>query len=106
MGRKPDKTFTKVIGSKRYSVEKATLIADDLYLDERGQGYDRGGRNTFLYRTPKGAYFTVTTFTDPRDTDVLNPVSLDEAIELYNGMRKDKRLPFAEAFPGVEITDA
>jgi len=43
---KPPEQFTRIIGRKRYSVQKATLIASDAYWD--GHNFERSGRNTFL----------------------------------------------------------
>lgn len=113
----PRTDLTKVIGSKRYSVAKATRVASDVYADGRQEferlNAQRHKYNTFLYRTPRGNYFTVTV-TEIRlgsgsQVDVENdlvPVSLDDAIELYRGPLRSHHQEFAEAFPGVVVEDA
>jgi len=99
----PEK-FTRIIGKKRYSVKTATLIANDAYWD--GHNWERSGRNTFLYRTPKGAYFTVTLTKWQGEQDSLEPISQDEAINLFEGALSEHEVPYSEAFPGVEVNDA
>ena len=40
------------------------------------------------------------------ERDALEPVSLAEAIELYEGPLTEHRVEYAAAFPGVEVVDA
>jgi hypothetical protein len=101
---KPPEKFTKIIGKKRYSVEKATLIAADDYWD--GHNFERSGRNEFLYRTPGGNYFTVNLTQWQGERDILTPVSQEEAISLYEGSLTEHYVKYSEAFPGVEVKDA
>ncbi|MBI3242328.1 MAG: hypothetical protein HYZ49_08555 [Chloroflexi bacterium] len=101
---KPPEKFTRIIGRKRYSVKTATLIAGDDYWD--GHNFERHGRNTFLYRTPNGAYFTVTLSQWQGEGSSLDPVTLEEAIALYEGNLSEHEVNYAEAFPGVEVSDA
>lgn len=54
---RPPTDFVRVIDRTRYDVSKAILLASDCYWD--GHNFERRGRNTFLYRTPGGRYFTV-----------------------------------------------
>ena len=78
---KPPANFVRIVDRKRYDVQTATLIAHDAYWD--GHNFERHGRNTFLYRTPKGAFFVVTLTRWQGERDTLEPVSEDEAIHLY-----------------------
>jgi len=64
------------------------------------------GRNTWLYRTPNGAYFTVTRTQWQGEQDSLDPVTQDEAIALFEGSLTEHVVTYAEAFPGVEVVDA
>lgn len=93
-----------IIDRKMYNTETATKLADDHYWD--GSNFERRGRNQYLYRSPKGAYFTVTTTQWQGERDTLTPISLDDAIELYEGALSEHHVPYAEAFPGVEVQGA
>ena len=73
--------FVRIIDRKRYDVATATLLADDAYWD--GHNFERHGRNCFLYRTPKGNYFTVNLSQWQGEQDTLTPVSQDDAIDLF-----------------------
>lgn len=101
---KPPEKFTRIVGRKKYSVETATLIAGDDYWD--GHNFERSGRNKFLYSTPNGAYFTVTLSQWQGEGSSLDPVTLEEAIALYEGSLSEHEVSYAEAFPGVEVQDA
>ena len=96
--------FTRIIGRKRYSVETAALIASDTWWD--GHNFERHGRNTWLYRTPRGGYFTVTLSQWQGEDDSLSPVDLDEAVELFEGSLSEHAVTYAEAFPSVVVEDA
>ena len=100
---KPPEKYEKVVNRKRYSVETATLLAGDDYWD--GHNFERSGRNTWLYRTPKGAYFTVTYSQWQGESDGLVPLSLDDAISTFEAMR-EQRVEYNEAFPTVVIEEA
>lgn len=100
----PSDNFTRIVGKKRYSTKTATLIASDAYWD--GSNWERHGRNTFLYRTPKGAFFTVALTQWQGEQDTLSPITQDEAIELYEGALTEHELSYAEAFPSVMVEDA
>lgn len=104
--RTPDRprNFSRVVDRKRYDTETATLIADDQYWD--GHNFERRGRNTFLFRTPKGAYFTVSTSLWQGERDTLEPVTLEESMELFEKELPEHAVSFAEAFPGVKVDDA
>jgi len=101
---KPPENFTRIIDRKRYSTATATLIASDVYWD--GHNMERHGRNTFLYQTPRGAYFTVTLTQWQGEQDNLAPVDIDEAIRLYEGALTEHAVDYGEAFPEVEVEDA
>ena len=98
------KSMTKVIGGKRYSTDTATLIASDAYWD--GRNMERHGRNTFLYRTPRGSYFKVVQTQWQGEQDELIPIDQDEARELYEGPLTEHYLEYEAAFPGVKVEDA
>jgi hypothetical protein len=100
----PSAKFVKIIDRKRYDVSTATLLASDGYWD--GHNHERHGRNTFLYRTPRGRYFTVTLTQWQGEQDRLAPIDLGEAIGLYEGMLSDHEVDYAAAFPGVEVDEA
>ena len=101
---KPPENFTKIIGRKRYTVKGATLLAGDDFWD--GHNWDRRGRNCFLYRTPNGAYFTVNLTQWQGERDTLVPVTIDEAIDLFEGELTEHRVSYAVAFPDTTIEDA
>jgi hypothetical protein len=86
----------RVIGGKRYDTETATLIADNVYWD--GHNFERNGRNTWLYRTPRGAYFQVTGSRWEGERDTLEPLSRDDAIALYEDLDDDEAMDFEAAF--------
>jgi len=93
----------QVIGGKRYNTETATLLAHDAYWD--GHNFERSGRNTFLYRTPKGAYFVVRQTCWQGERDSLEPLDRDEAVGLFEQL-PEHDVSWEEAFPGVVIEDA
>jgi hypothetical protein len=94
----------RVIDGKRYSTRTATLIADDVYWD--GHNMERRGRNTWLYRTLRGNYFTVTGTLWQGEDDTLEPVSLEDATNLYETTLKEHYVPYEQAFPEVSVEDA
>lgn len=96
--------MTKVIDRKKYNTDTATLIASDVYWD--GRNMERGGRNTFLYRTRKGRYFEVTLTMWQGERDTLTPLSMDDAIDLYENLLPTHEVDYEEAFPEVSIEEA
>lgn len=100
----PQENMERIIGRKKYSVSTATLIASDEYWD--GSNFERHGRNTFLYRTPNGSYFTVTLTQWQGERDSLTPVTQEEAIELYENSLTEHTGDYADAFPDVTVEDA
>lgn len=101
---KPPSEFVAIVDRTRYDVRKAELVAGDDYWD--GHNYERHGRNTWLYKTPRGRYFTVTRTQWAGEFDTLRPVTLDDAIALYEDALTERRLSYAEAFPGVQVEEA
>ena len=97
-------SMTKVIGGVRYNTEAATLIASDAWWD--GHNFERSGRNVFLYRSPRGNYFIVKRTMWQGERDSLRPVSLDEALRLWEESLPEHEVPFEEAFPTVSVTEA
>ena len=95
--------MNEVIGGKRYNTETATLIAGDDYWD--GHNWERKGRNTFLYKTAKSAYFVQYRTQWQGELDRLEILPQEEAIRLFEDLR-EKRITFEQAFPGVKIEDA
>lgn len=89
-------TMTRIVGGKRYSTKTAALVASDEYWD--GHNWERSGRNTFLYRTPLGAWFTVSLSQWQGERDVLEPVSEEEAREYFEGPLTEHEMTWAEAF--------
>jgi len=99
----PPKDMSAVVDRKRYSTKTATLLAGNDHWD--GSNYERQGRNSFLYRTPKGAYFAVHLTQWQGEHDHIEPLTVDEAVSMFEGMR-EQRVEHKEAFPGVEIEEA
>jgi hypothetical protein len=96
--------FKQIIDRKQYNTSTATLLAGNDWWD--GNNWERGGTNQFLYRTPKGAYFTLNLTQWEGRNDCIEVVSLDEAIELYEGPLRKHRVEYDEAFPGVTVEEA
>jgi hypothetical protein len=93
----------EVLDGKRYKVDTATLLADNAYWD--GSNFDRGGRNSFLFRTPKGNYFQVNMSMWQGETTVFIALSEAEARALFQDLR-EHHLTFEEAFPYASVEDA
>jgi hypothetical protein len=100
---KPPENWIEVKNGKRYDVSKSTLLAGDDYWD--GHNYERHGRNTFLYRTPKGNYFAIRLTRWQGEIDTLQALTQDEAVTLWDEL-PEKRVSFEAAFPNVSIEDA
>lgn len=95
--------MTRITGGKRYSTLNATLLASDAFFD--GRNWERNGRNTFLFRTPRGAYFAQFQTRRPGETDRLEPLDMDAALTLFDTL-PEKALAFEDAFPGAAVVDA
>lgn len=49
--------FSRIVNGKRYHTSKAGRLCGDDWWG--GHNFERRGRNTHLYRTPRGNYFFV-----------------------------------------------
>jgi hypothetical protein len=92
-----------VVAGKQYRTDKATLIAHDAYWN--GHSWEQGGRNTFLFRTPKCNFFAQYQTLLPVETGNIVPLEIDEAVSLYHSLYK-KEVPFRVAFPCIKAEDA
>jgi hypothetical protein len=101
---KPPENFTRIVEQRRYSTTTATLVAGDDFWD--GHNWERQGRQCWLYKTPNGAFFTVNLTKWQGERDTLTPVTLGEAIELFEGSLTEHRVNYAVAFPSVVVEDA
>jgi len=93
----------RIVGRKVYRTQGARVLAHDAWWD--GHNWERRGRNTWLLRTPNGAYFSQTQSQWQGEQDAIHPLSQDEAIMLYEQM-PEQEVAFEEAFPGVKIEEA
>ena len=89
-------SMTRIVGGKKYTTQTATLVASDVYWD--GNNMERSGRNTWLYRTPRGAFFTTTRSQWQGEDDRLDPVTVEEAKELFEGRLSEHEMKWSEAF--------
>lgn len=94
--------MVRIVAGKRYSTATATLIASDLYWD--GSNWERSGRNRFLYRTPRGAFFTVRLTQWQGERDTLTPIDEAEARDLWDTL-PEHAVSWAVAF-GEEPQEA
>jgi hypothetical protein len=92
-----------IVAGKRYRTETATLIAHDEYWN--GYNCEQGGRNTFLFRTPRGNFFAQHQTLLPGEINRINPLEINEAISLYQLLHR-KEVPFRVVFPCIEVEDA
>ena len=96
-------SMTEILNRKRYSTDTATLIAGNDHWD--GHNYERHGRQTFLYRTPRGGYFAVHLTQWQGERDRIEPLIVDEAVTLWEALT-ERRVDFSEAFPGVTVDES
>ncbi|MGQ9546867.1 MAG: hypothetical protein ACUVTR_06930 [Dehalococcoidia bacterium] len=92
-----------VVSGRRYRTDRATLIAHDEYWN--GYNCEQGGRNTFLFRTPKGNFFAQYQSLLPGEMNRIAPLSITEAVALYQSLPK-KEVPFGVVFPYLKVEDA
>ena len=100
---RPSEKLEAIIGRVRYRVADATLLADDEFWD--GSNMERHGRNTFLYRTPRGRYFAVHLTMWQGERDYIEPLDETEAYQLYESL-PEKSVEVEEAFPNVVVEPA
>lgn len=92
----------QIINGKAYDTDKAELVDSDRYWD--GSNWERSGRNMFLYKTAKGAFFVHRTTLWQGERESIEPVSEEEAKGWYE-MLQEYELDYAEAF-GAEPVEA
>lgn len=100
----PDEKMTTIIGGKRYSIKTAEWVADNCWWD--GHNFERSGRNTYLYRTPKGAFFFAHLTQWQGERNRIEPCSMDEALAFWESARDENRDDFEDAFPGAQVENA
>jgi hypothetical protein len=96
----PTDDMTAVIEGKRYTVGASLLIAHDRYWD--GHNHERHGRNTFLYRTKRGRFFTVHLTQWQGERDRIEAVDEEEARRLYEGPLSEHEVEYEAAFGPTE----
>jgi len=98
------RNMQQIIDGKRYNTETATLLAGDDFWD--GHNFERRGRQTFLFRTPNGAYFVQHLTQWQGEKDRLEPIALKDAQALYEGQLTEHRVEWEEAFPELTVKEA
>ena len=93
----------EIIGRRRYDTGTAMVVASDAYWD--GHNWERRGRNTYLFRTPKGAFFAQHLTQWEGERDSLEPLTRDEALSLWERL-PEHEMEFEDTFPGVTVTEA
>lgn len=88
-------SIVQIIDGVRYDTDKAQVVASNEYWD--GHNYERQGRNTHLYKTKKGNFFAGYSTLWQGEKDYLEPLSKEEAKELYESLR-EQDLTYEEAF--------
>ena len=74
----------QIIDRKVYDTETATLIASNRFWD--GSNFERSGRNTYLYKTTKGSFFSYHTTQWQGERDSIEALTVDEAKSLYEDL--------------------
>lgn len=100
---RPSEKMEAIVNKVRYRVSDSTLLAHDEYWD--GHNLERHGRNMFLYRTPRGRYFTVRLTMWQGERDRIEPLSEDDAYQLYEEL-PEKEVEVEVAFPDVVVEPA
>jgi len=100
---KPLEDFTAIVNRKRYSTRTATLLAGNDYWD--GHNFERHGRNSFLYRTARGAYFALHQTTWQGERTCIEPLTTDEAADLWERL-PEHRSCWEDAFSKLTLEDA
>ena len=98
--------MVRIIDRKRYDTSTATLISGNDYWD--GNNWERQGRNTFLYKTPKGAFFAVHLTQWQGENNSIEPLTEGEAVDMYESHAASAvcRVSYDEAFPNIRVEDA
>ena len=74
-------SMTKVITGKKYSTETARVVAHDCYWD--GNNHERGGRNTYLYKTKKGNFFLLHLTQWDGERNSIEPIDKDQVQDIW-----------------------
>ncbi|GAC1598852.1 MAG: hypothetical protein NVS3B25_25200 [Hymenobacter sp.] len=85
----------QIVNRLTYDTDTATLLADNRYWD--GSNWERGGTNTYLYKTAKGRFFQYNTTQWQGQNNTITPLDQQEAMDLYESLR-EQRVEWAEAF--------
>lgn len=85
----------QIIESRIYDTEKAQLVAHNHFFD--GSNWDRDGRNTYLYKTKKGAFFLHHTTRWQGERDHITTCTEPEAREYYERL-PEQELSYKESF--------
>ena len=85
----------KVIEGKVYNTDTAIELASDHYWD--GHNMERGGRNTYLYKTKKGNFFLYHTTRWQGEFNYIEPISKDYAKEMFESLQ-EQEVEWEEAF--------
>jgi hypothetical protein len=92
----------QIIGGLLYDTETAEEVASDQYWD--GHNWERRGRNTYLYKTKKGNFFTCHTTLWQGERNYLDAIDVVVAQQLYEEL-PEHRMSYEEAF-GVAPEEA
>lgn len=92
----------QIIDGKKYDTEKAELVTSDRFFD--GSNFERDGRNTYLYKTKKGAFFLHHTTLWQGERDSIEPCTEAEAKEYFERLSENE-ISYLEAF-GAEPEEA
>jgi predicted HicB family RNase H-like nuclease len=93
----------KIIQGKVYDTETATELASNRYWD--GNNFERHGRNTYLYVTPRGAFFQADTTLWQRERDTIEPLSREAAQQLYDSLPEQDESEYIKYFGPAEDAD-
>ena len=99
--------MTQVIEGKKYSTKGLLPLCGDDWWD--GHNRERGGTNTFLYRTAKGNYFFLHRTQWEGRCDHLEPCTEGEAQAFFERVSPHmgaSDMSFEEAFPNAVVEEA
>mgnify|MGYP001441084465 CR=1 FL=1 len=85
----------KIVNGYLYDTDAAEIVASDRYWD--GHNWERNGRNTYICRTPGGRFFLYVHTLWESERDVLEPISQDLAMEIYERL-PEHEISYADAF--------
>lgn len=92
----------EIIGGRRYRTETATLIASDVWWD--GHNDERNGTNSFLFKTPNGAFFLQFQSQWQGSRDTITPITMGEAKIKYEELPTHE-VEYRDAF-GEDVEEA